>query len=137
MSNVPGIERVVGVKLELLFPPEEAINIIVGSGAIQGRCTYSGKTGDTISESFKEFPIESELYDVLYSNSYNEYEIQIDTTKLTSEQLSAVEDVLSKFNLTLTWASTTTDRFRWKVLPSSVVVKSTKELSIGSYTTVV
>lgn len=103
LPQVDGIAALNGLKLNLMYPPKQGIKTLINQDTIQIRCTYSGKRSETISSSFQSFPIENDEYNRLEPNCYNEYEVQIDFSTLSSIQKTNVEQIEMEYNITATY----------------------------------
>lgn len=90
--GLAGINDAYNVSLELVYPPREEENIVVGNNAFLGRCTYSAKQGAPYTEALKPFPLSGTDYDTIPPGKYNEYAIKVDTTLLSQQQRVVIED---------------------------------------------
>ncbi len=98
-----GIGALRGLELNLMYPPKQGIKTLINEDSIQIRCTYSGELSQAISMSFQSFPITDEAFDRLEPNCYNEYEVQIDFSNLSTEQKITVDTVDMEYNITTTY----------------------------------
>lgn len=103
--NFNGIASIKDLKLNISYPPKQGIQTLINNECIKIRCTYSGKLSETISDSFKNFPIIDERYDILENYCYNEYEVRIDFSNLSSRQKSSVNLIDMVFNITVSYGS--------------------------------
>jgi len=105
-NNLPqadGIAALNGLKLNILYPPKQGIKTLINQDAIQIRCTYSGKYSEDVSSSFQSFPINGDDYNRLEPHCYNEYEVQIDFSNLSTAQKTNVEQIEMEFNIVATY----------------------------------
>lgn len=98
-----GVQALNSLKLDLMYPPLQGITTLALNDVIQIRCVYSGELSKSITSSFQTFPITDSEFDRLESNTYNEYELQIDFSTLTQLQIDNILTISMKFNVTASW----------------------------------
>ena len=103
LSQEEGIRSLNGLELKLMYPPKQGIKTLVNEDSIKIRCTYSGERSEAVSMSFQSFPITGENFNRLELNCYNEYEVQIDFSNLSTAQKDAVDLIDMEFNVTATY----------------------------------
>lgn len=105
LSQETGIRALNGLELKLMYPPKQGIKTLVNEDIIKIRCTYSGERSEAVSMSFQSFPISGENFNRLELNCYNEYEVQIDFSDLSTAQKAAVDLIDMEFNITAIYDS--------------------------------
>jgi hypothetical protein len=105
LPNFGGMGALQGLVLNILYPPKQGIQTLINSDIIKVRCTYSGERSESVSNSFQAFPLTGSGYDRLEPSCYNEYEVQIDFTDLTTAQKTSIDTVDMEFNIVATYDS--------------------------------
>lgn len=102
-SQAAGIAAIKGLTLNLMFPPKQGIQTLVNNDVIKIRCTFSGETSENLSNNFQTFPITGEKYNRLEPYTYNEYEVQIDFSSLTTSQKETIDSIGMEYNISVSY----------------------------------
>lgn len=89
-STLEGITDMTSVVFDMMYSPTPENTIVVRNDCFEARCTYSAKLDAVYAEAYKSFSISHADYDTIPSNKYNEYEIKLDMSGLTTAQKARI-----------------------------------------------